>query len=193
MLEAGLVLSRFLHYAAVLTLFGAALFPLYASPSRADETSARLFSWLRVVLLSAAFVALISGIIWFLFTAANMAGDLSGATDRDTLSLVLTDTVFGLVWVARLALAVIILGVLAVRARERRSDMLVTLLSAALTVSLASVGHTQVQEGLTRIIHVGADGAHLLAAGAWLGAFPSPAWCLRVSRMACRLSTRWRW
>ena len=65
MLEAGLVLSRFLHYAAVLTLFGAALFPLYASPSRADETSARLFSWLRVVLLSAAFVALISGIIGF--------------------------------------------------------------------------------------------------------------------------------
>jgi putative copper resistance protein D len=126
------------------------------------------------VLLSAAFVALISGIIWFLFTAANMAGDLSGATDRDTLSLVLTDTGFGLVWAARLALAVFILGMLAVRAAAPalHPDRLLAALCATLAASLAGVGHTQVQEGLARIIHVGADGAHLLAAGAWLGAFP---------------------
>jgi putative copper resistance protein D len=165
MLEAGLVLSRFLHYAAVLTLFGGALFPLYANPSRADVSSARLFDRLQAVLRSAAHAALISGVFWFLFTAANMTGDLAGAVDRDTLSLVLTDTRFGWVWIGRLALAVIILVLLV----TRHPDKLLAILTAALTASLAGVGHTQVEEGIARVIHVGADGAHLLAAGAWLG------------------------
>jgi putative copper resistance protein D len=166
MLEAGLVLSRFLHFAAVLTLFGGALFPLYAYPSRADVSSARLFDWLQVVLLSTAFVALISGILWFLLTAANMTGDLAGAIDRDTLSLVLTETRFGWIWIGRLALAVIVLALFV----TRPPDKLLAILTMALTASLAGVGHTQVEEGVARVIHVGADGAHLLAAGAWLGA-----------------------
>jgi putative copper resistance protein D len=174
MLEAGLVLSRFLHYAAVLTLFGAALFPLYAYPTRADGSSARVLPWLRGVLLAAALLALISGILWFLFTAANMAGDLSGAADRDTLALVVTETGFGGIWLARLVLATVILAVLVVRTSigQRDPDRFVAVLCAVLAASLAGVGHTQVQDGLARIIHVGADGAHLLAAGAWLGVFP---------------------
>lgn len=174
MLEAGLVLSRFLHYAAVLTLFGGALFPLYTQPSSGDESSPLLIAWLQVMLVLAAFVALISGVLWFLFTAANMTGDLSGATDRDTLSSVLTGTGFGWVWLGRSALAIIILGVLAVRTVIRRGhpDKLLAVLTAALTASLAGVGHTQVQDGIARIIHVSADGAHLLTAGAWLGALP---------------------
>jgi putative copper resistance protein D len=165
MLEAGLVLSRFLHFAAVLTLFGAALFPLYTQPGRADDPSARFLVWLRTTLIIAAFVALIGGILWFLFTAANMTGDLAGAIDRDTLSLALTETRFGWVWTGRLALAVIILVLLL----TRRPDKLLAILTAALTASLAGVGHTQVEEGVARLVHVGADGAHLLAAGAWLG------------------------
>ena len=35
MIEAGLILARFVHYAAAMALFGVSLFPLYSYPSRA--------------------------------------------------------------------------------------------------------------------------------------------------------------
>jgi putative copper resistance protein D len=42
-------------------------------------------------------------------------------------------------------------------------------LAALLLASLALVGHTQTHDGVLWIAHVSADGAHLLAAGAWFG------------------------
>jgi putative copper resistance protein D len=45
--------------------------------------------------------------------------------------------------------------------------------SALLLLSLAFVGHTQIQDEGLRILHIGADGVHLLAAGAWLGSLPA--------------------
>jgi len=38
-----------------------------------------------------------------------------------------------------------------------------------LLVSLAGVGHSQIEEGAAGAVHVVSDAAHLLAAGAWLG------------------------
>jgi putative copper resistance protein D len=46
---------------------------------------------------------------------------------------------------------------------------MMALLAGLLLVSLAGTGHTQIEEGWGRIIHVISDGGHLLAAGAWLG------------------------
>jgi hypothetical protein len=60
MLEAGLIVSRFLHYTATLTLFGISLFPLYTYPGltaatpRLRRTRLRLrptWLWLRRGLL----------------------------------------------------------------------------------------------------------------------------------------------
>jgi putative copper resistance protein D len=60
-LEAGIVLSRFLHYAAVLTLFGISLFPFYTYPGRAGGPPARVSRRLRLTVSVAAFAALLSG------------------------------------------------------------------------------------------------------------------------------------
>jgi putative copper resistance protein D len=57
MLEAGIVLSRFLHYAAVLILFGISLFPFYTYPGRASNPPARMNRWLRLIIPTAAFAA----------------------------------------------------------------------------------------------------------------------------------------
>jgi putative copper resistance protein D len=46
-------------------------------------------------------------------------------------------------------------------------------LCAGLLVSLAGVGHTQINDGAAWFIHVSADSLHLLAAGAWLGGLVS--------------------
>jgi copper resistance protein D len=161
-IAAGLIVSRFVHYAAVLVLFGLSLFPLYVSPDRAAAQR----PWLQRWMLWAAVAALLSSIPWLVFTAANMAGDMSASFDWDTLEPVLFDTAFGSAWLARDALA---LGLTCLLVLARGGRVLLALLAAALLASLAAVGHTQQTEGSAHLLHMGADALHLLAAGAWLG------------------------
>ncbi len=172
MLEAGLIVSRFVHDTAVLVLFGVSIFPLYAYPDRADQNSARSGHWLHRVMLAAALFALLSGVAWLAFTTATMAGRAGAVTDPDALWSVVSDTAFGHVWIVRSGLALALLGLLGVRFRsqgEARRDTYTPLLAGLLLASLAGVGHTQLNDGLAGVLHVGADAAHLLAAGAWLG------------------------
>ena len=167
-IAAGLIVSRFVHYAAVLLLFGLSLFPLYAD---AGETRPRLRQWM----LWAVIVALLGSGPWLVFTAANMAGDMGSGFDWDTLEPVLFDTAFGSAWLARDALALVLTGLLML---ARGGRVLPMLLAAALLASLAGIGHTQQTEGGAHIVHVGADALHLLAAGAWLGGLVALAYTL---------------
>jgi putative copper resistance protein D len=167
-IAAGLIVSRFVHYAAVLLLFGLSLYPLYAN---AAQTQPRLRGWM----LWAVIVALLGSVPWLVFTAANMAGDMGSGFDWDTLEPVLFDTAFGSAWLARDALALVLTGLLMLALGGR---VLVMLLAAALLASLAAVGHTQQTEGGAHIVHVGADAMHLLAAGAWLGGLVALAYTL---------------
>jgi putative copper resistance protein D len=171
MVEAGLVLSRFLHYSASLILFGVSLFPLYTYPGRAGKPPARIRRWQQVTALTAALCALFSGSLWFLCVAADMTGTLRGAVDPDALWSVLSETSFGTVWLARLLVMTLLVGVIAARVTltTHHRDWLTPAFSAGLLASLAAAGHTQMHDGIDRIIYLSADGLHLLAAGAWLG------------------------
>src|SRR6266436_1683940 len=146
MIDLGLVVARLLHYVAVTTLAGGSFFPLYAYAfAEPKELSRRR----QAMLLSAA-----------------------GVADREVLWTVLNETTFGSVWMARMLLAVIILGVMAVRpfwTAIAGRDLITACLAAVLLASLAGTGHAQIEEGWMSLVHVGADAAHLLAAGAWLG------------------------
>ncbi len=169
--EAEIVLARFLHYASVLTIFGVLLFPLYTYPGRAGGPPARMQRLMRPAISATALAALLSGSLWFASVVVNMTGTSAAMFDRDALWTVLSDTSFGKVSAARFLLMVIILGLVAVRATSESKSLhwLMTGLSAALLVSVAGVGHTQIHDGIDRLLHLGADGLHLLAAGAWLG------------------------
>ncbi len=169
MIDIGLVLSRFLHYAATTTLFGAALFPLYAY---IDAESERAGLWRSKLLLLTAILALVSGLLWFVFSAASMIGSLSDLADEEALWTVVHDTGFGVIWTGRMVLAGFMLIVLfAVRPLPVtvRQNVAVSFLAAMLLASLAGVGHTQAEEGWASLVHVLSDALHLLAAGAWLG------------------------
>jgi copper resistance protein D len=169
MIDLGLVVARLLHYAAVTTLAGASFFPLYAY---AAAEPAALLRWRHGVLLAAAIATLLSGVLWFVFAVANMSGTLAGVADREVLWTVLNETTFGSVWVARMLLAVIVLGVISTRFASTagpQPDWIMPFLTGALLASLAGVGHSQIEEGVAGVIHVTSDAAHLLAAGAWLG------------------------
>jgi copper resistance protein D len=172
MIDVGLIVARFLHYAAVTTLAGASFFPLYTYPRGRGCQPIALTRWLQTVLFIAANVALLSGILWFIFAVANMSGTLEGVLDRETLSTVLGDTNFGNVWIARLVLSIMTVAAIWNRFDSKSSprwDVIASVLAALLLASLAGVGHSQIEEASASVIHMASDAAHLLAAGAWLG------------------------
>ncbi|RTL51730.1 MAG: copper resistance D family protein [Bradyrhizobiaceae bacterium] len=169
MIDVGLILARFLHYTATATLAGVSFFPFYAYADSEPET---LNFWRRKLLLWTAVVALFSGLFWFVFSAATMSGSLADLANPEVVWAVLRDTTFGVVWTARMFLAVAIVGVTAMCLFSTATvsrDSITPLLAAALLGSLAGTGHSQIEEGWASVIHVASDVAHLLAAGAWLG------------------------
>jgi putative copper resistance protein D len=169
MIDVGLVVARLLHYATLTTLAGVSFFPLYAcAAAEPEELSGRR----RAVLLCAVAGTLLSGLLWFVCSLANMSGTWAGVVDQETLWTVLNETTFGSVWVARMLLAVVILGMTAMRpfwTAIAGRDLILACLAAALLASLAATGHAQIEEGWMSLVHVGSDAAHLLAVGAWLG------------------------
>ena len=172
MSEAGLIIARFLHYAALMGFFGGSLFPLYARPRGVDPQPARFGLWLRGLPIGAVILALLSGLAWLVFTAANMAGSLTEAMGADTLRSVLLETDFGGLWLARLVLCILLLGAVSLPLSFRSSRggrVFVCLLSGVLLASLAGTGHTQTEDGIGRFVHMSGDALHVLGAAAWLG------------------------
>jgi putative copper resistance protein D len=169
MIDLGLVIARLLHYAAATTLAGVSFFSLYAY---AAPEPIMLLRWRQGVLLAAAIAALLSGVLWFVFSVANMSGTLADVADREVLWTILNETTFGKVWTVRMLLAVIVPSVILIRLASTagpKPDWITASLTGALLASLAGVGHSQIEEGVAGVIHVTSDAAHLLAAGAWLG------------------------
>jgi copper resistance protein D len=166
-IAAGLIASRFLHYLAVSVLFGAALFPVYAIglPSATDAS----MRWLPRLLMYMALLALISGVLWLIFTAAGMSGTLAGAFDRANLSVVVSQTDFGRVWVARLGLAALLTLLLLLKPTRVRIYV-VLFGSLILLASIALTGHAGSGEGSAGLVHRIADAFHLVAGGVWVGA-----------------------
>jgi putative copper resistance protein D len=158
-----------LHYAATTTLAGVSFFPLYACVGAEPETLAR---WRKKLLLAAAVVALLSGFAWFAFAVANMSGALADLADSEVVLSVMRDTGFGIVWTVRMIIAVAMVVAATMQVSSRATvgqDLITSFLAAGLLASLAGVGHSQIEEGWVSVLHVTADAAHLVAAGAWLG------------------------
>ena len=184
MLEAGLIGARFLHYTAGMALFGLALFTLYAYPSRADVQPARLSNWIAPAIFKLAIATFITAMFWLAVVIANMAGSASAVIDPDAVRSVLLDTSFGKVWAVRLLLAALLVGLTGfsyVSSQRHVPAVLVTVLSSVLLATLAGTGHTMHSEGMERVVHIAADGAHLLAAGAWFGGLFALAFVLNES------------
>ena len=164
---AGLIASRFLHYAALMFLFGAACFPLYAY--RDGVAPPDLQAWLRRTLLAATITALVTGVSWFAFATAGMAGSLGAVFDWTTLNLVVTTTDFGRIWLPRLALLVIVLALLVPKDFSPNRRLLVLAAAAIALTSIADTGHAGADNGPFSTLHITADAVHLSAAAAWIG------------------------
>jgi putative copper resistance protein D len=161
----GLILCRFLHFGAVLLLFGVALFRsrLFAPWLRAFEAGPGGTRLARQTSALAG-IALASALAWLMLTAAYLSGEWASAVDPQTLGLVLGNTWFGHVWVVHL-----VLNALLVIFSRRSTPGVVLTLNAFLLMTLAPVGHGAMFDGIKGQLLIINQTLHLLGVGTWLG------------------------
>jgi copper resistance protein D len=175
-----LVIARGFHLASTLLLVGTLTFrcfvaapAFWAKPDVAMEESLR--ARLTLIVWTAFAVAIVSAAAWLVF----LAGEIGGVSAADAISrgfarILLTQTAFGDSWMLRAELASL-LAVLLLVPRPNlvlafATDLVCTLLAAALAGSIAWAGHAAATEGVDGTIHLTSDALHVVAAGAWLGA-----------------------
>ncbi|HLG89703.1 MAG TPA: copper resistance protein CopD, partial [Alphaproteobacteria bacterium] len=165
-----LIAARLVHFASVMALFGGALFALYAHAGGV----AAIGRFLRIQFVLGSLLALLSEVGWLATSIANMTGDWTDVTDPEVLRSALLETDFGQVWLARMALTLVLLLLSFFRfsAASRAGVGLYTVLSALLLASLALTGHAAAHKGPMGDVHRAAQAIHLLAAGTWLGGLP---------------------
>ncbi|HET7766079.1 MAG TPA: copper homeostasis membrane protein CopD [Burkholderiales bacterium] len=160
---------RVVHFAAAVALFGELAFHAWIARPAGEAPHLRQRT-LRIAACCLALV-LLSGLAWLAVEAVRMSGlPPARALDRGTLGTVLADTLFGRAWIVRFALAAALGATLLVSRRRAELASLSAVLAAGLLGSLAWAGHAAAERGADRLVHLSADAAHLLAAGAWLGA-----------------------
>lgn len=171
-----LLLARFLHYATLVPLVGMLLYGLHSAalvPAPLwERVSGRLVRPAQLL----AFGALLSAAAWLAATLIAMAGSVEVALDPAIFCFVLLESDFGRLWLARLALAAVLVACLALRPR------LAWPVGALLLVSLAGTGHTQINPPPLGLLHMASDAIHLLAAALWLGGLVPLALVLRESQ-----------
>jgi putative copper resistance protein D len=175
---------RLVHFASVMVAFGGSAFRLYAVRSVDEGIVTLLDERLRRLLLVAATLALLSGLLLVPFTGSRMAGSPEAALDWKTVSAVLLDTSFGRVWRWRLLIAGLFVLVCSVRPVKPAYRVM---LSALLLMSLGWVGHAAAEQGEVGFGHEINQSVHLLAAGIWLGGLVPLAWLIARARR----SERW--
>lgn len=176
-----LVAARGVHFASTATVMGVALFqyftagPAFRTGGAALATVQAYRESLRAILWIALAFAVLSGAAWLVALATTIRGqDLPAVISNGTVWLLLTKTQFGHVWLVRLVLAAVLLGVWLL---QEQSVGLSALLAACLMGSLAGSGHAAAAPGVEGDLHLFADILHLLASGAWLGGL-LPLWLL---------------
>ena len=183
-----LVLSagvRAVHYASALLVFGDLVFllavarPALAAAGRPPEEAASLERALFRLLLAGLAGAVLTAFLWLWLLAASMSGRSAiAALDFDLLVLVATQTRFGTVWLVRMAAAACLATLLAWQSRHGRTlgsprmALFALLLAGIFLAAIGFAGHAGDESGVARLLHLGGDTLHLLAAGAWLGGLP---------------------
>ena len=170
-----LIGARWLHFAAMFLLFGGSLFWLDAGRGRwsALRDHPGSVGVTTCLLRCAAPVAVASGLAWLLATVATMTDGFAGALDPVFLRVFFFDTPFGPVELVRLALFAGLLAAAFLPGAARRRFAITAMLSAALLVSQAWLGHAA--EGGDTLLGwsmIASYGVHAIAAAAWIGGLP---------------------
>lgn len=167
-----LVVLRFLHYFAVLSLFGVSVFRPLLLTGRPQLPALR--QRMDPVLCLVALLAFLSAVGWLLAASAGMAGDWHSGIQPATLRTVLLDTAFGRVWAAHVIICLVQL--VWWRLPGQRSPLPAIALSVLAIATLAPVGHTGMSSGAAGTLLALNQLLHLAATGGWVGALLLLGW-----------------
>lgn len=157
---------RGLQYAGAVILLGGPLF-LLVSVRREEALRAAGF---KPLMLIAAVVVAIASALALIAQTAMMAGSWSEAFKPASLSFVVTGTALGVALLVRAATATAAALLVCILPPRRILWSLLALFGLIVSVSFAWTGHGASTEGGGRMIHLGLDILHAIAAALWLGA-----------------------
>jgi putative copper resistance protein D len=182
-----LIGTRFVHYTAVMILFGSSLFPYYALPVRHTDREFRhaVAHFIQNVALCALMAALLSALLWLASESVLMSGEATAWRDGNTILMVLDDTQFGRTWRWRLIVVFAMTVFFAWRVLRRRDPLIwpALLSGVVFAISLSGVGHGATRTGYRALLHESNQGIHMLAAAMWVGGLLSLGY---ATRLACR-------
>lgn len=181
MLSAGYIALRFIHFTALMVLFGCTVYSVLLTPGRLGKVLVRR---LQVLWRSAIWLSLISAGL-LLCAQAGMMGDGWPDTVNPSVWLAVLGTQFGAVWTWQLILALATAGVLVVK--PRKIQELLLLLTFAQLVLLAGVGHATMHNGFMGAVQRVNHAIHLLSASFWAGGLLPLLVCMGLAR-----KTSWR-
>lgn len=172
-LAALFVLCRFVHFTAVMLMFGISLFTAVLSPQRLSPIITRD---LRPLLLTSTWLSVLTAFL-ILAIQAGLMGD--GWADTWQLSVwwAVLGTTFGEAWRWHLGFSLLALPALLLPTVKRGQAL--ALCSTLLLVNMAFIGHAAMYPGILGIAHRVNHALHLLAAGYWFGSLLPLLLCLR--------------
>lgn len=169
------VALRFIHFTALMLLFGSALYGAWLAPASIRRLLNRRF--LRLQQHAA---------LWSFLSAALMLaiqGGLMGAGWQDVISLhvweMVLRTQFGGVWLWQIVLGLVTL--VAALVVLRNLPRLLLILALAQFVLLSGVGHATLHTGLSGALQKTNHALHLICAAAWFGGLLPVLYCMRMA------------
>ncbi|MDN8599894.1 copper homeostasis membrane protein CopD [Citrobacter sp. S2-9] len=174
------VALRFIHFTALMLVFGCALYSAWLAPFSIRRLMARRFLRLQQ---HAATWSFISAALMF-----TVQGGLMGSGWQDVFSVpvwgAVLQTQFGGVWLWQIILAFVTLGVVLIV--PRNLPRLLLILTLGQLLFLAGVGHAAVNNGVLGGLVKTNYALHLICAAAWFGGLLPVIYCMRIAR------SRWR-
>ncbi len=185
---------KFAHLASAAFLLGSLAFHLIvARPAlrvAGAGTSAEFAAFTRRQLTLTQWTLLavfLTGLLGFWLQIATVTSvPLTQALRAENIGGVLLGTRYGIVWLVRVGLIVVLAGLIFAARRTRSNDLpaLPLIFAAVLVMALAFSSHAAAGEGIWLVAQLAAYALHLLAASAWLGGLPAfaifLAWLLRL-------------
>lgn len=167
------VALRFALYVDLMLLFGVPAFALHAlrGAERSGAVAARFIQLVR----GAAGLGLLLSLGSLVLMAKEMTGaETFAELELHVFQILVAGTDYGLAWAVRMAALVLVLfGSFLATKRGTLQFAVLTGAGAIALGGLAWTGHGAMDEGVRRVLHLGTDMLHLLAAGTWFGALVS--------------------
>lgn len=180
MLALSFVALRFVHFTALMLIFGNALYSAWLAPFSLQRLMANRLLWQQ----KAAVLVSLATAVLMMAVQGGLMGDGWGDAMRPDIWRAVITTQFGGVWLWQMILA--LLTACAAWIAPKKNARLLLLLTLGQFILLAGVGHAAMRDGLPGVLQRVNHAVHLLCAATWVGGLLPLLICLRLA------NGRWR-